>query len=111
MLGRGGGEVNVKFTLALAAIAVITVLGASTWLMAGQVREARAQRDAAFDSRDAAFRAIDELAIERARADLRYQLVLSSRESILAAPAADDGAVAPVLWQGLQAADQIGGIE
>ena len=103
---------NLKLAIAAAAATAVVMLGTTVWHhLGGQVREARAQRDAAFDQHDAAFRAIDELALERARADLRYKLVLSARESILAAPAADDGEVAPVLWTGLRAADEIGGIQ
>lgn len=59
---------------------------------------------------ESAHDAIDALAAERAAAEVRMQLLQDARESILTAPAEDDGPVAPVLDRALRAADEIGGI-
>ncbi|KQX40380.1 hypothetical protein ASD04_07050 [Devosia sp. Root436] len=102
---------NLRPAILAFVATVVILLAASTWWLPGQLHDARAERDAAFDQRDAAFRAIDELAAERAAADRRNAIVQERRESIIAAPDTEDGDVAPVLWDGLRAADEIGGVE
>jgi|GEM_PF-3511890 hypothetical protein len=94
---------NWVYTLGIALLVI--------WIQHDVITDRTAERDAALRELQSANLAIDELAVERARADLRYQLVLSSRESILTATPEDDGGVAPVLWTGLRAADEIGDLE
>lgn len=95
--------------------AVLVAVAAAGWIYAdhldGRVDDLTRDLREAVDKRQAAERAIVVLADEQADADRRARDVQSSRESIIAAPATDDGPVAPVLHQALEAADRIGGVQ
>jgi len=73
--------------------------------------DARRQRDDAVRARQAAERAIVVLADQAAENARIAGEKADGRESIVAAPASEDGPVAPVLQRGLDAADRIGGLK
>lgn len=73
--------------------------------------DARRQRDEAVRARQAAERAIVVLADQASENARIAEEQSKGRESIVAAPASEDGPVAPVLQRGLDAADRIGGIQ
>lgn len=93
------------------AVAMVAMIGGSLVYidhLHGRVDVLVTERDQAVADKAAADMAVLELAVERAAADMRNGVVTGARADILKA---EDGEVAPSLWIGLRAADEIGGIE
>ena len=75
------------------------------------VDDMRAERDAAVRARQAAERALVVLADQASENARIADEKAKGREGIVAAPASEDGPVAPVLQRGFDAADRIGGLK
>lgn len=93
-----------------AGLAAILALGAYVYWLQGKAAQVDTLRTELRIERERHARDLAALAAERAATDRRDAIVTSGREAIIAAPAMDDGPVAPVLERALRAADEIGGI-